>query len=386
MKNTEQNIQSKIETITVDRAKELLSKNVGNRKIDLAKVNRIAQSIINGDFIITNQGIGIDRNNVLYDGQHRLSAIIKANQPVKLLVVSGLEPKSRYVIDTGKSRTHADALQISKLTIDTNSKGKTIDYSKLIASASSYIILHQTNRFNNISGFGRIITANELVKFVEKNHNELITSAREIKKLTDGCKYVQIPHMLFVYQMHKFFNTSRITKFINIVVGKENSENSDTCPATKLRNTLIDNYGKTSGGKLNTRELMGLTIDASNKFMAKIEMAAKNKKLTSRPTKSSIVNVKFTGNINDNGKEFFKSIKSDEQVITPENDNTKTVITKKKVNPINKLSDDLTSQKIKTILDVKSLSEKGMSLREIAKNVGIATSTVHKYLKRIKYS
>lgn len=314
-------VEARIETITVDRAKFLLSKNVDNRRIDENRVTRLAQTIINGDFVITNQGIGIDKNGVVSDGQHRLKAVVKANTPVDMLVITGLEPKCRYVIDTGKGRSHSDALQISKLGLDVNSKGKTIDYAKIIASASCYIMLHQTNRFNNITAYGRLITSSELVNFVEKNHDELLSSAKEVKRLTDDCKYVQVPHMMFLYQMHKFFNKSRIVKFINILTGKENSETPDTCPATKLRNTLIENYGKRRGTKLGTKDLMGLAIDASNKFMARIEMGAKNKKLMARPTKSGIVNVKFSGNLNDEGQSFFKSIKTDSPL--PEDDKIK---------------------------------------------------------------
>jgi len=318
---TASRVEARIETITVDRAKELLAKNVDNRRVDESRVARLAQSMVNGDFVVTNQGIGIDTNDIVSDGQHRLRAIVKANVPVEMLVITGLEPKCRYVIDTGKGRSHADALQISKLALDVNSKGKTIDYAKLIASASCYIMLHQTNRFNNITAYGRIITASELVNFVEKNHTELLSSAKEVKKLTDECKYVQVPHMLFLYQMHKFFNKSRIVKFINIVTGKENAENPDTCPATKLRNTLIENYGKRRGTKLGTKDLMGLAIDASNKFMARVEMGAKNKKLMARPTKAGIVNVKFTGNLNDEGQSFFKTIKTDSPL--PEDEKSK---------------------------------------------------------------
>jgi hypothetical protein len=324
MRKTEKGVsrvEARIETITVDRAKELLSKNVDNRRVDESRVTRLAQTIINGDFVITNQGIGVDKNGIVSDGQHRLKAIIKANLPVDMLIITGLEPKCRYVIDTGKGRSHADALQISKLALDTNSKGKAIDYSKVIASASAYIMLHQTNRFNSITAYGKLITSSELVSFVEKNHDELLSSAKEVKKLTDDCKYVQVPHMMFLYQMHKFFNKSRIVKFINIVTGKENAENPETCPATKLRNTFIENYGKRRGTKLGTKDLMGLAIDASNKFMARVEMGAKNKKLMSRPTKSGIVNIKFTGNLNDEGQTFFKSIKTDSPL--PEDEKSK---------------------------------------------------------------
>lgn len=97
--------QSKLVFVTPQMAYELLSKNTKNRKVKEVQVKRLAQSIINGTFVVTNNGIGIDINGVLTDGQHRLLAIIKANKGAWLFVVTDLEPVARIVCDTGGVRT-----------------------------------------------------------------------------------------------------------------------------------------------------------------------------------------------------------------------------------------------------------------------------------------
>jgi hypothetical protein len=301
------------ELITPQRATELLTLNTQNRKICPVTVNRIAQSIVNGSFVTTNVGVGIDTNNVLTDGQQRLSAVIKSNIAVEMIVAKNLDPKARLVVDTGRKRSHANSLQMMNLA-SKDIKGKKKDFSKLLASVSAYIILHQTNRFNNIQAFGNIITNDELVDFVDKNHDELLESALFVTNLSKNCKYVQNTHLLFVYQMHKFFNKKRITQFINIVCGNEVAQNPLTCPATKLRDVLQQNAIKKFGTKFNTKDLLGLMIDASNKFMKNVEMKP-NKKLVGRPNGSNLINVQFSGDLNEKATSFFNTVEHDKKVI-----------------------------------------------------------------------
>lgn len=301
------------ELITPQRAKELLALNTQNRKISQPTVNRIAQSIVNGTFVTTNVGVGIDTNNVLTDGQQRLSAVVKANMAVEMIVAKNLDPMARLVVDTGVKRSHANSLQMMNLGIETI-KNRKKDHSKLLASVSAYIILHQTNRFNKVSAFGTVLTNDEIVAFVEKNYDELMESVHDVLAMKKQCTYVQTTHLLFVYQMHKFFNKSRIKNFIDIVCGNKVSENQATCPATKLRDTLQANANKKFGTKLKTTELIGLVIDASNKFMKKVEMKP-NRKLTGRPNGSNLINIQFSGELNEKATKFFNSVELDKKIV-----------------------------------------------------------------------
>ena len=301
------------EFITPEIAKELLKMNTQNRKVSQPAVNKLAQSIVNGQFVTTNIGIGVDTNNVLTDGQQRLNAIIKANIGVEMLVVRNLQPKARLVVDTGIKRSFANSLQMMGLGI-TTVKGKKKDYTKLLASVSTYIILHQTNRFNAVQAFGNVITNDEIVSFVQKNEDELMESVQYVTNLSKDCKYVQTSYLFFVYQMHKFFNKKRITQFINIVCGNEVSENPQNCPATKLRDVLQANAFKKFGTKFTTKDLLGLMIDASNKFMKNIEMKP-NKKLTSRPNGSNLINVQFCGDLSEKATNFFNTVEHDKKVV-----------------------------------------------------------------------
>lgn len=296
----------KIEKVTPLMAKKYLESNTKNRVIKPLHVKRMAQSMVNGDFLLTNMGIGFDTNGVLTDGQQRLHAVIKANVPVQMLVLRNLNPKARLVVDTGVIRTHSNSLQMSGLGKLILPNGKTKDVSKLLASVSAYIILHQTNRFKMIQAFGNVITNDEIVDFVSDNEAELMDSVKIVLDIVDNCEYVTKAHMFFIYQMHKFFNNGKITDFINIVCGNKNSANPDTCPATKLRNELRKNNAKKFGTKFNTKDLLGLTIDASNKYMKGQEMKA-NRKLIGRPNGAEILGVQFSGELTDEATKFFNS-------------------------------------------------------------------------------
>lgn len=54
--------------------------------------------------------LGSDRQ--LYDGQHRLWAVVHYGRTVPMLVVSGLSKEARATIDHGRSRSVADQLRI----------------------------------------------------------------------------------------------------------------------------------------------------------------------------------------------------------------------------------------------------------------------------------
>lgn len=85
--------------------------NHDNRPIRRGAVKRLAESIKEGMWQITHQGIAIDTNGKLQDGQHRLSAIVEANQPVEILLTTGTYPASYGVLDCGVGRTAADSLE-----------------------------------------------------------------------------------------------------------------------------------------------------------------------------------------------------------------------------------------------------------------------------------
>lgn len=105
--------ETKLRVITPEEAKEILSKsNINNRRIRLRYVDWLAKLIVEGQWMVTHQGIAFDKNGRLVDGQHRLLAISKSGKDTPILVTTNLEEESYNHIDIGAIRNRADIYKI----------------------------------------------------------------------------------------------------------------------------------------------------------------------------------------------------------------------------------------------------------------------------------
>lgn len=91
-------------------AEKLLSMNTRNRPKRARDVNEWADEMAGNRWLVTHQGVAIDRDNAIVDGQHRLEAIVESGVSVTMPVAVGLDPETYKVIDSGRKRTTSDAL------------------------------------------------------------------------------------------------------------------------------------------------------------------------------------------------------------------------------------------------------------------------------------
>lgn len=104
-------ISSRIETITPKQARHTLDYfNTCNRHMRMSHAERLAKAITDGDFRLTHQGIAFNCDGTLYDGQHRLMAIVLAGKSVEMMVTRGLPVEARDAIDLGVKREISDIL------------------------------------------------------------------------------------------------------------------------------------------------------------------------------------------------------------------------------------------------------------------------------------
>lgn len=104
------------ETLDAEKATTLLNKNPDNRNLVPQRVEAIAADMLAGNFRVTNQGIGIDRQGNLTDGQHRLWAIIEADRVrpgfvQRIGVTYNLSIEARDVTDIGYTRSKGEKLR-----------------------------------------------------------------------------------------------------------------------------------------------------------------------------------------------------------------------------------------------------------------------------------
>jgi hypothetical protein len=101
-------LTSTLELVTPQKAASWLARNTRNRRLNRGVVNKYARDMLNGNWQMTHQGIAFDAEGTLYDGQHRLAAVVQSKTSVMMFVVRGIEPQTITSIDLGKPRSVAD--------------------------------------------------------------------------------------------------------------------------------------------------------------------------------------------------------------------------------------------------------------------------------------
>ena len=97
-----------IETISPQRAAELLQGNFDNRKLDKAKVKQWASEMSQGRWRLTSQTIAIAADGRVVDGQHRLHACVDSGVTIQTAMVYDADPTTFGIVDVGKTRTGND--------------------------------------------------------------------------------------------------------------------------------------------------------------------------------------------------------------------------------------------------------------------------------------
>ena len=109
----DQALDAQLMRVTPKLAEQWLGRNDSNRNIRPTKLAQLVRDMQGGRFALTGDSIKFDLNGNLIDGQHRLTAVRDSGIPIEVLVVRGLVPSVRAVIDTGATRSASDALRIA---------------------------------------------------------------------------------------------------------------------------------------------------------------------------------------------------------------------------------------------------------------------------------
>ena len=131
-----------LETITPESASRYLEANKANRNIRQTRVDSYARDIQSGKFPATHQCVAFNANGDLIDGQHRLSAIVKANMPVQMYVAryDRTETAMMLPLDVGLSRCAYEVLKATKKDAETASC-----IIRLVAREQKYITAFEVN-------------------------------------------------------------------------------------------------------------------------------------------------------------------------------------------------------------------------------------------------
>lgn len=144
--------------VTPDLAEKLLSLNTGNRPIRRGDVELWKGVIERGEFRYTHQGVAVDSNGVLQDGQHRLTGVFESGIPVDMQVSIGMPPENFNAIDNGLRRNFRDVAH--KLGLGSPAK--------VGSAARLLIILEEYPR----RSFSDKVSNTEVANFLSSPYNE----------------------------------------------------------------------------------------------------------------------------------------------------------------------------------------------------------------------
>lgn len=212
------------EFITPEIATQMLEANGGNRSISNGTVKAYAQDILNNNWDETvGTAISIDEKGILRDGQHRLSAIIKAGKGIHTWVCRNVSEVGIY--DNNRKRSSADQIAIIRPDFE-----KVYRTNRYIAVARALI----TNR-------RRTITPKEIIDFTEEHKKDLdkfflIFPQHNIPKVS-----VAVVHLALFAAFMNGVDMKKILSFYD-VLSTGMSTDSKEFPIIAYRNYLKDSF------------------------------------------------------------------------------------------------------------------------------------------------
>jgi len=217
----------KTELVTPEMAKKWLeSSNPHNRRIYPSTVACYARDMMSGLWEFNNQGIGFGKDGTLLDGQHRLSAVIAANMPVRFPVFYGLNKSAQATVDGGKPRGAGDKLQLT--------------YSISNGNLRAAIARSMTTLVYTKGGAGRysVGTIKKIIDLYEDEINTVIAN----RKLVPGLVFSPVmAAMVFAAKCHPF----DVVEFESLYFSGENLDKMS--PILTFRNFMLF-YSKNRSG------------------------------------------------------------------------------------------------------------------------------------------
>lgn len=104
--------QAAIVVVTADLAREWLSRNTHNRRVNETYVSTLAEAMTRGEFQFNGDAIRLSATGTLLDGQHRLCAVVRTGIAIRQVVVRGLAVDAQVTMDRQHKRTLGHHLDI----------------------------------------------------------------------------------------------------------------------------------------------------------------------------------------------------------------------------------------------------------------------------------
>ena len=250
------NITAKVEEINPEYALKLASKNKNNRPVRRKTVLTFARAMKCGHWACNGQGIILDKDGNILDGQHRLYAIIESGETIAMLIVRGVDKADYNTMDIGNIKNNSDFLAVNKQANP-----------KILSSTIKNVSLYQ-------GGFGRQMGGSGAHSaFTPRMMEEALD---ENKKIVDSVSFAMgnwkgtpLPHTA-IATLHYIF-TQIDAKLGNEFMEKLANGNIAelSSPILKLRNFLYQRKAelKSRGIAMHRSHQFGIAIKAWNAWI-----------------------------------------------------------------------------------------------------------------------
>lgn len=279
------NITSKVEEIDPIQAHMMLQRNAKNRNKNRKNIDFYTQEMLANNWQCNGEGIIIDKDGNIMDGQHRLEAIIKSGKTEAIVVTRGVLRKAYSTMNQGSKRTTGQILKQAG-----NSYGN--DLAAIIRILYDY----KSQKYTKLGNTGRMspTDAQSLLKRYSTGYNT-IDDSLNFAKTTCKKKYACPFRPNYIASLHyilseidqadaDFFLTYLTTgnidanyryaldnkKSVNIVCGELNT----------IRNHFIS-LKTTNSSLIKSRHYtIGTLINCWNKFQKGTKISASGFKYT----------------------------------------------------------------------------------------------------------
>jgi hypothetical protein len=244
-------VASEVVQVTPALAEEWLATTGPNRPVHAPTVERYAADMRAGRWYLNGDRVRFDGAGALRDGRHRLSAVVLSGATVPMEVARGLSEDAVQTVDTGRSRSFADALHI-----------ESVANARALASVARWLWRYDAGLM-----LGRARTP---------SHAELREVVTRYPGVHDAIREVQRskefqPHavLAFVYTVAKSHMPRKAAQWLESLQEGENLTRSH--PVWHLRRKLGGRQARTA--PLTPLEVAALAAKSWNAFAANEEVA-----------------------------------------------------------------------------------------------------------------
>ena len=107
-------MKTTIERIGPIQASKYLENRTRNRQLNKRTVDRYVAAMVAGAWELTHQGVAFDKEGKLFDGQHRMAAVVQSGKTIEFSVSRYVKSEDvpMLVVDSGHARNAGDRLVI----------------------------------------------------------------------------------------------------------------------------------------------------------------------------------------------------------------------------------------------------------------------------------